>query len=123
MNTTVLLIFVSVAMTTTAQILLKVGMSLPGVGQAIYEGKLADKLWAVVLNLPVVCGVVLYVGSLIVWLFVLAKVDVTYAYPFVGLGFLLTMAFGFLFLGEQLSLSRFSGTILVAAGVLLVGRS
>ena len=123
MNMTVLLIFVSVAMTTTAQILLKVGMSLPGVEQAIYEGELVDKLWAVALNLPVVCGVVLYVGSLIVWLFVLAKVDVTYAYPFVGLGFLLTMAFGFLFLGEHLSLSRFSGTILVAAGVLLVGRS
>ncbi len=41
MNTTVLLIFVSVAMTTTAQILLKVGMSLPGVGQAIYEASLS----------------------------------------------------------------------------------
>ncbi len=123
MNTTVVLIFVSVAMTTTAQILLKVGMSLPGVEQAVYEGRLVDKFLAVALNLPVVSGVVLYVGSLIVWLFVLAKVDVTYAYPFVGLGFLLTMAFGFLFLEEQMSLSRIGGTVLVAAGVLLVGRS
>ncbi len=123
MNMTVILIFVSVAMTTTAQILLKVGMSLPGVEQAIYEGALLDKLWAVVFNLPVVGGVMLYVSSLIVWLFVLAKVDVTYAYPFVGLGFLLTMTFGSLFLGEQLSVSRISGTILVAVGVLLVGRS
>ena len=67
MNMTVVLIFVSVAMTTTAQILLKVGMSLPGVEQAIYEGALLDKLWAVVFNLPVVGGVCVWVW---VWLWV-----------------------------------------------------
>ena len=31
--------------------------------------------------------------------FVLTKVDVSFAYPFVGLGFILTMLFGYLMLG------------------------
>jgi multidrug transporter EmrE-like cation transporter len=50
----------------------------------------------------------------------LARIDVSVAYAFVALGFLLTMALGSLLLGEPLTLSKLSGTLLVVLGVWLV---
>jgi multidrug transporter EmrE-like cation transporter len=65
----------------------------------------------------------LYLFGAMLWLLVLAKIDVTQAYPFVGLGFLITMALGMIWLGESVSSARFAGTVLVATGVILVARS
>jgi len=48
---------------------------------------------------------------------------VSRAYPFVGLGFLITMSFGYLFLGEPLGLQKILGTLLVTAGVYLVANA
>ena len=71
----------------------------------------------------VVGGLALYLFGAILWLLVLAQIDVTQAYPFVGLGFLITMALGMMLLGESVSSARIAGTVLVATGVLLVARS
>ncbi|MBF5095572.1 EamA family transporter [Azospirillum sp. INR13] len=60
---------------------------------------------------------------MVVWLAVLAKVEVTMAYPFVGLGFLVTLALGVLLLGESMSLTRLIGTLLVVLGVVLTAQS
>lgn len=50
----------------------------------------------------------------------LARLDVSMAYPFVGLGFILTMLLVFFVLGESLSTMRIVGTLLITAGVVLV---
>ena len=54
------------------------------------------------------------------WLFVLAKLQVSVAYAFVALGFLLTMILGCVFLGEPLTLRKLTGTGLVVLGIWLV---
>jgi len=54
------------------------------------------------------------------WLGVLAKIDVSIAYPFVGLGFILTALFGVFLLGEAFTVIRFVGTCLVVLGIILV---
>ena len=48
--------------------------------------------------------------------------DVSFAYPFVGIGFILTMLMGWLALGDLMSPSRVVGTLLIAAGVVLIAR-
>lgn len=80
-------------------------------------------LGAASLSPQVVGGLALYALGAIVWLFVLAKVDVSFAYPFVGLGFILTMLLGWWWLNEPVDLTRVVGTLLVASGVFLVSRS
>jgi multidrug transporter EmrE-like cation transporter len=65
----------------------------------------------------------IYFLSAGVWLFVLARVDVSLAYPFVGLGFILTMLLGWLIRGEILSVNRVAGTALIVMGVVLLARS
>lgn len=117
------LIATSVAMGALAQILLKQGMSQDGVQSALAEGATLNLLLTVINTWQVVAGISLYAGSMVVWLAVLSRIDVTQAYPFVGLGFLITLAFGYFYLGESVNGMRLLGTILVASGVVLVASS
>ena len=67
-------------------------------------------------------GFLLYGVGALVWLVVLSKWDVSKAYPLVGLGFVVTVAVGYL-LGEQVTVHRVIGVALICAGVFLVGRN
>lgn len=116
------LILVSVTMSAVAQIALKQGMSSPEVQASLAAG-LGRALPSIASSLFVWLGLGLYGLGAALWLGVLAKIDVSQAYPFVGLGFILTMVFGITLLGEQVNAVRLIGTCLVVIGVLLVARS
>ena len=117
------LIFVSVSLGAFAQLLLKVGMSQPGVRTALAGAPFVQWPLAVASSPLVVIGLGTYgVGSLM-WLFVLSKLELSAAYPFVGLGFIATLLVGWLVLGEQLTLARVLGTLLIASGAVLVART
>lgn len=117
--TVLTLIFISVTISAFAQITLKHGMSSAAVQQGIASGGLQTVV-AVASNIYVWSGLMLYALGAVLWLGVLAKVDVSIAYPFVGFGFILTALFGVFLLGEAFSLIRFVGTCLVVLGILLV---
>ena len=87
------LILVSVSLSALAQIALKHGMSSATAQRALEQGGLAGAL-AIGTNLHVILGFAMYGLGAVLWLGVLAKVDVGQAYPFVGLGFIMTMCFG-----------------------------
>lgn len=124
MNSTLfLLILFSTALSALAQICLKYGMSRTAVVDALLSGGLANVALAILLNAWILGGLLLYGTSAISWLFVLAKVEVSYAYPFVALGFILTMILGKVLLGDELSLMRVLGTCVVVAGLVIVTHS
>jgi drug/metabolite transporter (DMT)-like permease len=110
-----MLILTSVAMSAIAQLLLKIG-----VGGARSSGGLTI---ATLFSPYVVGGLALYGFGAIVWLSVLARLPLSAAYPFVGLGFIITMGLGALLLGESLSVMRVAGTLLIALGCVCVSRS
>jgi multidrug transporter EmrE-like cation transporter len=114
-------ILLSVTLSVTAQILLKNGMSSAAV-QSGLKSTLYESVWVIFTNISVLLGLFAYVASAGVWLFVLSKVDVSKAYPFVGLGFVGTMLFAFWFLNEPLTLSKIVGTSLIVIGVFIVAR-
>jgi multidrug transporter EmrE-like cation transporter len=113
-------ILVSVSCSALAQISLKHGMSVGAVQAAISQGGTIPVAMAVAASPTVWLGLFLYGFSAVVWLFVLATLDVSVAYAFVSLGFLLTMALGCLLLGEVLTISKLAGTALVMLGIWLV---
>jgi multidrug transporter EmrE-like cation transporter len=96
-------------------------MSAPAMQVALAAGGL-QTAFGIAGNPWVWLGFALYGCGALLWLGVLAKIDVSQAYPFVGLGFLLTSLFGITVLGETFSLTRGLGTLLVLAGVILVAR-
>ena len=52
----------------------------------------------------------------------LAKVDVSLAYPFVGLGFVVTMLLAWAIQGEVPTVGRIVGTLLICGGVVVLAR-
>lgn len=120
-NTKVLLILLaSVLLSSTAQIVLKTGMSQTDVALAVESGSHLDAALAVFLSWWIITGLALYFSAAVVWLFALARIQVSMAYPFVGLGFILTMLMGKFLMGDAVSAARLAGTLLISVGVVLV---
>lgn len=117
----VLLLVTSIALSSLAQVVLKLGAG--GLAATASAGGVFARLLSLLMSPLIVAGLVLYGLSAIVWILVLSKVDLSFAYPFVGLGFVLTMAISALFLGEQVSAARLLGTVIIAVGAVLVARS
>lgn len=115
------LALLSIAMSVGAQFLLKAGMAAPSVQEGLKLGGSAVVL-GMMRSLPLWAGFAMYGASAVVWLGVLARWDVSRAYPMVGLGFVLTALIGHL-LGEQVGLARVAGIALIVAGVALIGRA
>jgi drug/metabolite transporter (DMT)-like permease len=120
---TLTLTLLSVALTALAQICLKVG-----VGDPELQMLLAEKAWPAfmaqaVISPWVLLGLFGYVVSTVTWLLVLARADLSAAYPFVSLAFVATSLYGYLALHEPLGAARLSGIALIVGGVLLVARS
>jgi len=119
---TLLIAITSIALSVAAQFSLKAGMSGEGVRAALGQSYSLRTLFDVLTDRYVLGGFLLYGLGAVVWLGVLSKWDVSKAYPLVGLGFVFTVAIGFL-VGEQITIPRVIGVVLICAGVFLVGRS
>jgi drug/metabolite transporter (DMT)-like permease len=117
------LVLVSVLLSSVAQIVLKEGMSSVGVQLAGAQGVNMRMAIAIALNLKVLSGLLIYFASAGVWLFVLARVAVGLAYPFVGLGFVVTMLLAWLIRGETPSLAQIIGTLTICLGVIVMSRA
>jgi multidrug transporter EmrE-like cation transporter len=115
---TLLMILASVILSVAAQLSLKAGM-----GRLIFPETLVSfETAGLVLNRFVILGLFCYGMSMVFWLYVLTKVEVSRAYPFVGLGFVGTMLFAHFLLHEPITLQKLIGTMLVVSGVFLLAR-
>ncbi|CAM5771506.1 4-amino-4-deoxy-L-arabinose-phosphoundecaprenol flippase subunit ArnE [Labrys miyagiensis] len=122
--TTIIFVLVSVLLSSTAQILLKLGMSARPVQAAMANrSDLRDVIMAIAFNPLVVLGLVAFGLSAVVWLLVLARIDVSQAYPCVALGIVLTVLAGILLLGEQIHTGRVVGLVVIVSGVILMARA
>lgn len=97
-------------------------MSGSAVQRALAETSVLKTILAICSNMPVLAGLGVYFSSALVWLVVLSRVDVSVAYPFVALGFVLTAVLGQVLFGEVLSMQRIFGITLVCVGVAVLAR-
>jgi len=68
-------------------------------------------------------GGLFYGASLILWMKILADTDLSYARPFSALGYIVVALVAYTYLGESISVLRWVGIFLIAAGVFLVART
>lgn len=68
-------------------------------------------------------GFAFYGLSSIIYLNVLSKLDLSYAYPFVALSFVLVTVLSWYFFHESLPMLRIFGLVLIMAGVFTVAAS
>lgn len=112
---------ISILLSVAAQFSFKAGMSSGNI-KVLLAQPFSLRTLSILLDKYVFTGFLLYGAGAIIWLNVLSKWDVSKAYPLVGLGFALTVFVGF-FAGEQVTISRLVGIILICVGVFLVGKS
>lgn len=104
-----------------AQMLLKYGMmhlgplSFSGVNPVV-------KILSIVFNPFVFLGLATFVISMASHLYVLSKVELTYAYPFPSLAYVLVAFAAWFLFGEELNASRIGGIALICFGTILIAR-
>lgn len=116
------LILFTVILSACGQLALKLGVNAAGPAVAQSHG-LADAMIAYLLSPFVLLGIGIYGVSACLWLWVLSKADLSVAYPFIGVSFIVTMAFGAMILDESVTPMRMVGTVLIAVGCAFVARS
>lgn len=116
-------LFISVSVLVVAQLSLKAGMNRVGAIELGDTSAVIGLVGKVFTTPMVLTGVILYAVSSFFWLIALSKVDLSYAYPFVGLAYVAVAFFSWIFLGEALSTLRWAGIVMIVAGVMLVARS
>jgi len=74
-------------------------------------------------NAYVMGGLILYMISAFLWLGALSTLDVSFMYPLLSLGYVVTSVFAIIYLGEIVTFSRWAGIVLVVIGCILILRS
>ena len=94
-----------------------------GMGKVVIESITLESLFRLFFNPFIMAGMLLYVTAMLIWLYVLKNVEVSYAYPFTALGFILVMAISYFFLAEQVTMLRIAGIALIIGGIFLISKS
>jgi multidrug transporter EmrE-like cation transporter len=122
MNIAIVYILISVLGGAIGQILLKTGMSQMG-ALTLSLNQLFNILWRMATNPFVVIGLGVYVMGTVFWLAALSRVDLSYAYPFASLSYIVMLIASILIFKENVTLLRLIGTLVVGLGVFLISRS
>lgn len=122
LNVSIIYILISVVFGAVGQILLKKGMGSMGPITLTLQG-LPGTIWRIGTNLYVIGGLLIYVSGTVFWLAALSRVDLSYAYPFASLSYVIMLAASWLLFHEDITLLRVVGTVVVAIGVLIISRS
>ncbi len=105
------------------QVMMKNGMSqigqIGGWNKLFTPGTFAD----IFTNYYVIGGLVLYAISAFLWLGALSSKSVSYMYPLLSLGYVLTAILGSVFLKESISLLRWLGIGFIIIGCFFIFRS
>jgi multidrug transporter EmrE-like cation transporter len=120
-------ILFTVLTNAAAQVMLKQGMmNLAPVHLgplAFGADTLVGKLGMTLLNPWVFAGLVTFVISMASHLFVLSKVELSFAYPFLSLAYIAVAIAAWSLFGENLNALRIAGIGLICAGTILIAQS
>jgi len=117
-------ILVSVFLAALAQLTLKAGMNHVNDALAPETFSLNRAGVRALVAQPLVWGgLVLFGVSAMVWLVVLSRASLSFAYPFVSITYILILLFDHFVLDEQVGALRWGGVALIASGIFLVSRT
>ena len=118
------LILLSVTVAAVAQLTLKHGMNTVNDDLAPARfGVDAQSLRALVRTPAIYAGLFLFGLSALVWLVVLSRASLSFAYPFAALTYVLILLFDLFILDETVPLLRWAGVAFIVAGIFLVSRT
>jgi len=115
----ILLILSSVLLNAFAQLFIRQGM--------LKLGKISmtiDQLWNMIIqsitNLYIWAGMMSYAVSILLWMVVLSKVNVSLAYPFLSIGYIVTAIIAYFAFGEPITFQKIAGITIICLGVVVL---
>ncbi len=115
-------ILLSVVLAAVAQIMLKQGMIQVTAKSGVFTPTSVVSLRAAAVTPLVWIGLVTFGLSALVWLAVLSRVSLSFAYPFASLTYVIILLYGKFIADEPVSPTRWAGVALIVAGIVLVSR-
>lgn len=112
-----LLAFISILLGAVAQYFLKMGMT-----NWALKGSVGEMFRLLFHNYYLWSGILCYGVSMLFWLYVLSRMELSKAYPMVSLGYVITLLIGYFLLNEPLSYPKVIGIVLIVAGVCFIAR-
>ena len=107
--------FLAYALASSSGLIL-IKRALPDAVSSVQAGRLFDSITP-----NMVAGVTLYVLSFAVWIVIMSKSSLSFAYPIaIGLSVIGTFVGAILILGESTSVAKLVGAALIIAGIALV---
>jgi multidrug transporter EmrE-like cation transporter len=85
-------------------------------GKILFVGHMFLSPW-------VISSIVATLFAGISWMLAMSRFEISYAYPWVALNFVLMLFLGVLFFGETFNLAKLAGTLLVVAGIVVIARN
>ncbi len=111
------IIFIPIVIAAVAQIVLKLGL-----GSLTTTPGLVSFFIKSLTNPIVILGLSLYGLGAFLWLVVLSREDVSFAYPLVSFAYILAILLSSVFLKEHITPGRIIGSALIMAGIFVIAR-
>lgn len=118
-----ILLFIGILSGVLGQMALKKGMKSHGEVNFHFNKGLLEQIIKMFLNWYVTLGVAIYGLSSLIWVAVLSKLDLSYAYPLVSINFVLVALSSKIFFKEKVSKFRWFTIFLIFFGVIMVSLS
>ena len=116
------LILVSVMLAALAQLTLKYGMNQVRDSSGVVQMNAAS-LRSIATTPAVWAGLFIFGFSAIVWLAVLSRASLSFAYPFASLTYVIILLFDRFLLHDQVPALRWGGVALIMTGIVLVAQT
>ena len=116
------LILAVVSTNALSQVLLKKGMLTIGHFE-FSSSALAAVLPRVAFNLYIIAGLATLVFSMGLHLMALSRVDLSFAYPFLSISYILVLIAGYFLFGEDINYYRIAGVALICVGTVFIAHS
>ena len=113
-----LLIILVVMLTSIGQVLQKLGAD-----RGMKNAKTFSQVFSALFQWEIILAVICLATAIIIWLIVLYMMDVSKAFPFISLGFVVVLLSARFYLHEIIPWSRWLGVIFIVAGISLLAQT
>ncbi|MDD2485285.1 MAG: EamA family transporter [bacterium] len=113
-------IVISVLLGALGQVFIKSGVMRADVAS---DSLVTTRLIKIFMMPYVWAGLGLYIVSTLIWLLVLSRVELSFAYPLISLSYVAVLLISWLVFKEHVSMVRWAGVCIICLGVALIARS
>lgn len=116
-------LFIAIAMGAVGQIGMKAGMNRVREKSGGELGSIIKALPSIFTDLLVLFGIGMYLLSTVLWLWVLSRVPLSFAYPCISISYIIIIVAGKWVFRERIDIWKIAAIVLILAGVIALGFS